>query len=176
MRVSRCGSGLSTFKAISLTILPSRSTSTMRRLPLSATIVVPSASRWKACTSTRPLYPSFGLASYFHTTSFFGVISVTVVGAVRTAAYAFYEQSQQRYVELASSDHHELAGFVGNISLRDGKPFLHAHCTLADEAGGTVSGHLLRGTEVFVAEVIITEWTDVSLVRAHDETTGLALW
>jgi predicted DNA-binding protein with PD1-like motif len=101
---------------------------------------------------------------------------VTVVGAVRTAAYAFYEQSQQRYVELASSDHHELAGFVGNISLRDGKPFLHAHCTLADEAGGTVSGHLLRGTEVFVAEVNITEWTDVSLVRAHDETTGLALW
>lgn len=101
---------------------------------------------------------------------------VTVVGAVRRAAYAYYHQADQRYVELASTDHHELAGFVGNISIRDGKPFLHAHCTLANVDGGTVSGHLLRGTEVFVAEVIITEWTDISLVRAHDETTGLALW
>lgn len=101
---------------------------------------------------------------------------VTVVGAVRRAAYAYYDQDAQRYVELSSTQHHEMAGFVGNISMRDGKPFLHAHCTLADVDGGTVSGHLLRGTEVFVAEVIITEWTDISLVRAHDETTGLALW
>jgi uncharacterized protein len=101
---------------------------------------------------------------------------VTVVGAVQHAAYAFYEQRERRYLELASDDHHELAGWVGNVSLRDGRPFLHAHATFADPAGGTVSGHVLRGTLVFVAEVIIHEWTDVSLVRTHDETTGLALW
>jgi hypothetical protein len=34
----------------------------------------------------------------------------------------------------------------------------------------------LPGTEVFVAEVRITELTDVSLVRTHDELTGLSLW
>jgi hypothetical protein len=101
---------------------------------------------------------------------------VTVIGAVRRARYAYYEQGDHRYLELQTDTHHEIAGFVGNISLRDDKPFLHAHATLGDAAGATVGGHLLRGTEVFAAEVMIRELGDVSLVRLPDEATGLALW
>jgi predicted DNA-binding protein with PD1-like motif len=101
---------------------------------------------------------------------------VSVVGAVRHAAYACYEQREKRYIELASDTHGEIAGFVGNVSLRDDKPFLHAHATFADDSGATVGGHLLRGTEVFVGEVQITELTDVSLVRTFDDETGLALF
>ena len=101
---------------------------------------------------------------------------VTLVGAVRRARYAYYEQAEQRYVELASDSHHEISGFVGNISLREGKPFLHAHATFADHEGTAVGGHLVRGCEVFVAEVMVRELTGVALVRQHDEETGLALW
>ena len=101
---------------------------------------------------------------------------VTVIGAVRRAAFAYYEQVEHRYVELSSETHHELVGFVGNVSLRDNRPFLHAHVTFADASGTTVGGHLLRGCEVFAAEVMIRELGDVSLVRIHDEETGLALW
>jgi predicted DNA-binding protein with PD1-like motif len=101
---------------------------------------------------------------------------VTVIGAVRRASYAYYEQDDHRYLELESATHHEVVGFVGNVSLRDDHPFLHAHATFADATGATVGGHLLRGCEVFAAEVMIRELGDVSLVRAHDEQTGLALW
>lgn len=101
---------------------------------------------------------------------------VTVIGAVRRARYAYYEQSEQRYLELGTDTHHEIVGFVGNVSLRDDHAFLHAHATFADASGSTVGGHLLRGTEVFAAEVMIRELGDVSLVRQHDEETGLALW
>ena len=101
---------------------------------------------------------------------------VAVVGAATRAAFAYYDQGKQAYDELHSVAHHEIAGFIGNISLRDGKPFLHAHCSFGDASGGAVTGHLVRGTVVFVAEVTITEWTDISLVRTHDEATGLALW
>jgi uncharacterized protein len=101
---------------------------------------------------------------------------VTVIGAVRRAAYAYYEQADQRYRELASETHHEITGFVGNISERDGRPFLHAHATFADADGATVGGHLLRGIAVFAAEVVIRELRDVSLVRRHDAETGLSLW
>ncbi len=101
---------------------------------------------------------------------------VVVVGAVRHARYAYYEQGDHRYLELESATHHEVVGFVGNISLRDDRPFLHAHATFADSTGATVGGHLLRGTEVFAAEVMIREVTGVTLVRNHDEATGLALW
>lgn len=101
---------------------------------------------------------------------------VTVIGAVRRAAYAYYEQSDHRYLELASDTHHEIVGFTGNISLREDRPFLHAHATFADASGVTVGGHLVRGCEVFAAEVMIREITGVSLVRVPDEETGLALW
>ena len=107
-----------------------------------------------------------------------GVVAaqVTVIGALRSATYAYYEQHDQRYLELSSDTHHEIVGFTGNISLRDDKPFLHAHATFADASGATVGGHLLRGCDVFAAEVMIREMTGVSLVRALDEETGLALW
>jgi predicted DNA-binding protein with PD1-like motif len=102
--------------------------------------------------------------------------TVSAVGAMRRAAYAYYNQTTLQYKEMASPRHHELSGFVGNVSIRDGRPFLHAHATFADINGECVAGHLLKGCVVWVAEVEIRELTGVELVRQHDELTGLALW
>ncbi len=101
---------------------------------------------------------------------------VSVIGAVRHASFAYYDQEDRRYIELDSDDHHELFGFVGNISVRDGRAFLNAHAGFAARHGGTVAGHLLPGCEVFVAEVTIREMTGVELTRTPDEVTGLSLW
>ncbi|MEP7081729.1 MAG: PPC domain-containing DNA-binding protein [Chloroflexota bacterium] len=101
---------------------------------------------------------------------------VTAIGAVRRARYAYYEQDARRYRELESESHHEITGFVANVSLRDGRPFLHAHATFSDADGQTIGGHLLPGIEVFAAEVMIRELAGVALIRQHDEETGLALW
>jgi uncharacterized protein len=104
------------------------------------------------------------------------VAQVVVIGAVRRARYAYYEQDDHQYRELETDTHHEIVGFTGNISLRDDRPFLHAHATFADAEGRCVGGHLLRGIEVFAAEVMIREIGGVSLVRTPDAATGLALW
>lgn len=101
---------------------------------------------------------------------------VSVIGAVRRASFAYYEQAEARYVPLSNETHHEITGFVGNISIRDGKPFLHAHATFCDIAGAAVGGHLLRGCEIFAGEVTIREMVGVELERTPDEVTGLALW
>lgn len=101
---------------------------------------------------------------------------ISAIGAVRRAAFAYFEQDERRYLELGSTDHHEITGFVGNISIRDDRPFLHAHATFADRQGAAVGGHLLRGCEVFAAEITIREMTGVELTRTPDEATGLALW
>ena len=101
---------------------------------------------------------------------------VSVIGAVRRAAFAYYDQHEHRYRELGSETHHEIVGFVGNVSLRDGKPFLHAHATFADAQGACVGGHLLHGIEIFAAEITIRELTRVELVRTLEEQSGLALW
>jgi len=102
--------------------------------------------------------------------------SVSVIGAVRKASFAYYEQADQRYLELESAEHHEITGFIGNISLRDGRPFLHAHATFCARTGAAVGGHLLPGCEVFAAEFTIIEMTGVELTRTPDETSGLSLW
>jgi predicted DNA-binding protein with PD1-like motif len=104
------------------------------------------------------------------------VAQVTAIGAVRRARYAYYEQDDHRYLELETDTHHEIVGFTGNVSLKDDRPILHAHATFADATGTCVGGHLLRGIEVFAAEVMIREVGGVSLVRMPDEQTGLALW
>ena len=101
---------------------------------------------------------------------------VSAIGAVKRAAFAYYEQNDRRYLELASGEHHEIIGFVGNISMRDDRPFLHAHATFGDRSGAAVGGHLLKGCEVFAAEIQVREMTGVELVRTPDEVTGLALW
>jgi predicted DNA-binding protein with PD1-like motif len=101
---------------------------------------------------------------------------VSVVGAVSHASFAYYEQAEQRYMELSSDANHEITSFVGNVSIRDGKPFLHAHGAFADRDGGSLGGHLLPGCTVFVAEVTIREMSDVELVRHPDQITGLSLW
>jgi len=101
---------------------------------------------------------------------------VSAIGAVKHASFAYYEQQEHRYLELASSEHHEIIGFVGNISIRDDRPFLHAHAAFGSVSGAAVGGHLLRGCEVFAAEITIREMTGVELIRTPDEVTGLALW
>jgi uncharacterized protein len=101
---------------------------------------------------------------------------VSAIGAVSHAAFGYYEQAEHRYVELASDFHHEITGFTGNISMRDGKPFLHAHAGFANRDGSSVGGHVLPGCTVFVGEVTIREMSDVELERGPDEFTGLALW
>jgi len=101
---------------------------------------------------------------------------VSAIGAVRRASFAYYEQEERRYLELESTEHHEITSFVGNVSIRDDRPFLHAHGSFASRSGSVAGGHLLPGCEVFVAEITIREMTGVELLRSPDEVTGLALW
>jgi predicted DNA-binding protein with PD1-like motif len=101
---------------------------------------------------------------------------VSVVGAVSHAAFGYYEQDERRYLELSSEYHNEITAFTGNISMRDGRPFLHAHAAFASRDGDSVGGHVLPGCIVFVGEVTIREMAGVDLERVPDEITGLALW
>ena len=70
----------------------------------------------------------------------------------------------------------EITNLVGNVSLRDGNPFVHAHVTLADSAGHAYGGHLAPGTIVFACEFVLEVLSESVLERAFDETTGLYLW
>jgi len=99
----------------------------------------------------------------------------SAVGAVKRAKLGFYDQKKHEYSALSLEAPHEIASCIGNISLKEGQPFVHAHAVLADEGGNTKAGHLMEAT-VFAAEIYLQELVGPDLVREHDEVTGLSLW
>ncbi len=102
--------------------------------------------------------------------------SLTFLGAVRRASLRYYDQEERRYVDFAIDEHLEVVAGVGNISLLDGAPFLHAHAAFADADGRAFGGHLNSGTEVFALEATIWQLSGKAPVRAPDDCTGLTLW
>jgi predicted DNA-binding protein with PD1-like motif len=65
---------------------------------------------------------------------------------------------------------------VGNISLKDGNPIIHAHITLAGKTGKTYGGHLAPGTVIFACEFILEVFDGPIFERGFDEETSLPLW
>jgi hypothetical protein len=103
------------------------------------------------------------------------IATITAVGALKKAKLGFYNQEKHEYQQITIDSPHEIACCIGNISTKDGRPFVHAHAVLADENGNTKAGHLLEGT-VFAAEVHLCELKGEELERKYDKVTGLTLW
>ena len=101
--------------------------------------------------------------------------SFTAIGALKRARLGYYDQENNEYREMKIDTPHEMASCMGNVSLKDGEPFVHAHVVLADETGNTKAGHLFEGI-VFAAEVHLHELEGPRLEREYDEVTGLSLW
>ncbi len=102
---------------------------------------------------------------------------VKAIGAVSQARIGYYHQDTRQYEWLELDRHLEILALEGNISLKDGQPFVHAHVILGDGQGRAYGGHLAEGTIVFAAEFVIQELkADRSLNRQMDDETGLFLW
>jgi hypothetical protein len=101
--------------------------------------------------------------------------SFTAIGALKRARLGYYDQRVHEYREISIDSPHEMASCIGNVSLKNGQPFIHAHVVLADEEGNTKGGHLLEGT-VFAAEVHLRPLKGPILGREYDDVTGLSLW
>ncbi len=100
----------------------------------------------------------------------------SVIGAVKKAVVAFYDQREKTYREVSIEENLEILSCLGNASIKENRPFSHCHATFANKRGETFGGHLANGTIVFAAEAFFQEILGRELVREHDPVTGLALW
>jgi predicted DNA-binding protein with PD1-like motif len=102
---------------------------------------------------------------------------VWAIGAVTKARVGYYKQDIQKYMFLDLDRPLEILTLIGNVSLKDGQPMVHAHVTLSDDEGRAFGGHLAPGAPVFACEFVIQECTSEKVFRrALDEETGLFLW
>ncbi len=100
---------------------------------------------------------------------------LSVIGALSSAELGYYDQVSQKYGKIRIDGPVELVSCSGNISLRDGQPFVHAHAALSDKEGRVWGGHLNSGM-VFAAELYMQELLGLHLERVPDSITGLNLW
>ncbi len=98
------------------------------------------------------------------------------LGAVERAVVGFYDQDGLGYRYHELDEPLEILVLVGNVSLRDGQPTVHAHVVLGDAEGRALGGHLAPGTRVFACEYSVEILEGGELHRGAHEPTGLPLW
>ncbi len=101
---------------------------------------------------------------------------VEAIGAVQRACIGFYNQQGREYEFITLDQPLEILCLIGNISIKDNMPMVHAHITLGDRSGKAYGGHLAPGTIVFACEYMIQPIEGAAYVRDFDEETGLPLW
>ena len=101
---------------------------------------------------------------------------IEALGAVKRACLGFYNQSSFEYQFFNLDQPLEITNLVGNISIKDKKPMIHAHITLTDEAGKAYGGHLAPGTIIFACEIMIQVFNGPVFERGFDQETKLPLW
>ncbi|MCA1831951.1 MAG: PPC domain-containing DNA-binding protein [Actinomycetota bacterium] len=102
----------------------------------------------------------------------------TLIGALQNVVVRYVDQEAKEYRDLELNQHMEMLSGVGNFSLKDGKPFVHCHITVAAEDGSAYGGHLHeeKPSLIFVTELWLQELLGDAPVRLFDERCGLALW
>jgi predicted DNA-binding protein with PD1-like motif len=97
---------------------------------------------------------------------------VAGVGGVNTLTLAYYNSKDRKYEEHVYEEFLEVAGMLGNLTLKDGKPFLHLHGTFGRRDMSALAGHVVSATVFPLMEVVITPTKNTAL-RRLDEGMGL---
>jgi uncharacterized protein len=98
----------------------------------------------------------------------------TALGAFSSALLGFFEVDEKEYRKISIEEQVEVLTLVGNITLDEGEPKIHAHVVLGCADGTTRGGHLLEGRARPTLELILSE-SPVQLRRRYDAASGLAL-
>jgi hypothetical protein len=102
--------------------------------------------------------------------------SFTAIGTVEKATVGYFIGDGQ-YSNTSFQGPLEVTSCIGNVSMKEGHPYVHAHITFADKEGKTCGGHLMLGTTVDATfEVTLHAYEDLNLARTPDPRTRLLVW
>jgi predicted DNA-binding protein with PD1-like motif len=94
------------------------------------------------------------------------------LGAVGEAELGHFDPSTNEYGWVRLSGPCEIVSLYGNITVADGKPFIHAHIALGDDAFAVRGGHLKEAVVSVTCEITLTRFKD-DIGRTKDGASGL---
>ena len=68
--------------------------------------------------------------------------TLTGLGAVRGATVSYFNAGTKSYETHEIAEHMEVVSLIGNVALKEGKPFVHAHVALGKRDLTMIGGHL----------------------------------
>jgi predicted DNA-binding protein with PD1-like motif len=99
----------------------------------------------------------------------------TAIGAVNSAQIGYYQMDAKKYKTLTFKGNFEIVSCIGNITLKDNTPLIHAHLIISDENGTPFSGHLLPGCRISVTGEVFLVESQTNLKRELDMQFDLSL-
>jgi predicted DNA-binding protein with PD1-like motif len=98
-----------------------------------------------------------------------------VIGGLTEAVVGYFDPEAGEYLPTPTG-HVEICAGLGNVSLRDGEPFIHLHLVLSGPDGAAVGGHAMEGCRAFVVEAYFRKLDGDAPVRRAVDGSTLKTW
>ena len=97
------------------------------------------------------------------------------IGAIDSVEVGYMDVVNKKYQKRNFNDNYELISLIGNISIKDGVPFVHTHITFSDTEYKVFGGHLFDAKITATGEIILTV-ADSKIDRQFNENVGIHTW
>jgi predicted DNA-binding protein with PD1-like motif len=99
---------------------------------------------------------------------------VTGIGALNNVLLGHYNVEKKDYKRIPINEQVEVVSLLGDITLENDEPRIHAHAVVTKSDGTAHGGHLLEAYVRPTLELIVTE-SPKHLRRVYDPVSGLGL-
>jgi len=98
----------------------------------------------------------------------------TAIGAFSSAVVGYFDWAKKDYRRIPIAEQVEVLSLMGDVSVGEDGPKIHAHVVLGKQDASAHGGHLLEGRVRPTLEIVLTE-APKHLRRRFDPESGLAL-
>lgn len=83
---------------------------------------------------------------------------ISGIGAIMDSEIGAYDTVGKEYIRKQFPEVWELVSFEGNVTLKEGEPFVHAHVVFSDHEMKTIGGHLFEMSVAAVGEFFLRKF------------------
>ena len=98
--------------------------------------------------------------------------SITGIGAVDDFEVGVFDLERSDYDRIRYTGNHEINALTGNLTTKDGAPYIHLHITATGAGGKVVGGHLFEGNISLTAEIFL-QVIGGKIERKYDKELGI---
>ena len=97
------------------------------------------------------------------------------IGAIDNVEVGYMDVENKKYQKRNFDEHYELLSLMGNITYRDGVPFVHTHVTFSGTEYNVFGGHLFDANITATGEIVLS-LADSKIDRVYNENIGIHTW